>query len=386
MINVCGSLVGQEELDAVGECFERQWLGCGPKTKEFEEQLAQYLGVAGTVLVNSGSSALHIATKLLDLAPGSEIIVPSFTWPACAQVVVLNGCKPVLCDVERDSQNVSVDTIRSHITENTAAIMAVHYGGKPVDLAPILELGFPVIEDAAHAVASRLNGKALGTIGKIGAFSFGAMKNLAVGEAGAVVSNDLDLLARAKTLRYSGLDQMGASIEYDKGHPWWEHDISEYTLKFLASDLCAAIGCVQLQKLSSLQARRREIWERYQVEFAEIDWFERPLDATATEQHSYFIYSIRLCVGLEEGTRDRLAYFLRDNGIYTTLRYYPLHLSGVFRTDHPLPVCEELNQVSLSLPIHPGLSDDEVLFVVEKVKEFGTKLSVAARPYSAFDS
>lgn len=178
MINVFGSKVGQEEIEQIADSINNQWMGMDSKTKAFEAQMAKRLHKDKFVLVDSGSNGLYMALTLLELPKGSEVIVPSFTWVSCAQVIMLAGCVPVFCDVDLESQNVTAETIKPHITKNTSAIMIVHYAGLPVDLDPIIELGYPVIEDACHAVDSLYKGKPCGTIGDAGVYSFDAVKNL----------------------------------------------------------------------------------------------------------------------------------------------------------------------------------------------------------------
>lgn len=158
MISVFGSKVGAEELAEVRSTLEAQWMGIGPKTAAFEASFAKRLGLPDLALVDSGSNSLYLAVKLLGLPAGAEVILPSLTWISCAHAVLLAGCIPVFCDVDLDTQNVSVRTIEPCLTRRTGAIMVVHYAGKPVDMDGVLGLGHPVIEDAAHAVDSRLDG------------------------------------------------------------------------------------------------------------------------------------------------------------------------------------------------------------------------------------
>ena len=183
----------------------------------FESKFSEKFAIPNFLMVDSGSNALFMAVSLLDLPEGSEIIIPSFTWVSCAQAIVLAGHKPVFCDVEIDSMNVSVDTITPHITENTGAIMVVHYAGLPVDMDPILELGFPVIEDAAHAVDSLYKGKPCGTIGDIGIYSFDAVKNFTVGEGGGITMKSHAHFERAKFMRYCGIGKSGFDSATNSG-------------------------------------------------------------------------------------------------------------------------------------------------------------------------
>lgn len=365
MISVFGSKVGQEELEEIRTSLDAQWMGIGPKTRAFEIAFAERLGVQEFALLDSGSNSLYTAVKLLDLPAGSEVILPSLTWIACAHAVVLAGCVPVFCDVDLDTQNVTAQTIAPHLSPRTGAIMVVHYAGKPVRMKPILEFRIPVIEDAAHAVDSKLEGRACGTIGSLGAFSFDAVKNLAMGEGGGIASRDPEMARKARLLRYCGIAKSGFEASANKDR-WWEYQIADFFPKFLPNDIMASIGLAQLRKLDALQAYRKQIWHLYQREFANLTWLCRPQEAASDEQHSYFTYFVRI----EGGNRDRFAKYMYDHGIYTTFRYHPLHMNAIYRSTVRLPNSEQLNEDGLNLPLHPNLSESEVDKIIMTVRAF----------------
>ena len=372
MISVFGSKVGKEELEEIRTSIENQWIGIGPKTKTFEERLANRLGVKDFILLDSGSNSLYMALKLLNLKPGMEVILPALTWISCATAVVLAGCKPVFCDVEIDTQNVSLDTIEPMVTKNTCAIMVVHYAGKPVDMEKVQSLGFPVIEDAAHAIDSKIKGKYCGTIGDVGAYSFDGVKNLAIGEAGGITSANDDYLKLASKLRYCGIEKSGFEASANKDR-WWEYNVVDFFVKMIPDDVSASIGLAQLGKLDALQAYRKKIWDIYKKEFSGIGWFDIPVDAGKDEQHSYFTYFIRL----NNDKRDTLAKFLYEKGIYTTLRYQPLHLIPIYGSTHVrLQNSEILNESGLNIPLHPNLSEKDVDYIISSIKEFGKKYNL----------
>lgn len=368
MINVFGSNVGKEEIEQISDSIGKQWLGMGPKTKLFEEQMNKRLDPCKFVLVDSGSNALYMALTLLNLPEGSEVIVPSFTWVSCAQVVMLAGCKPVFCDVDINTLNVTVDTVKPCITKKTSAIMVVHYAGLPVDIDPIMELGYPIIEDAAHAVDSIYKGKRCGTIGEIGCFSFDAVKNLSMGEGGGVATKNPEYLERANVLRYCGIGKSGFEASTHGKERWWEYNIVEPFIKMNPSDISAGIGVAQLSKLDKLQAYRKKIWNIYQDEFRNVEWINIPAEAAPGDQHSYFTYLMRV------PKRNELAKYLFDRGIYTTLRYHPLHLNPLYQSVAKLPNSERLNEEGLNIPLHPSLSMDDVDKIVETIKSFKTEL------------
>ncbi len=364
MINVFGSSVGEEEIAELAPSVRAGWMGMGKKVAEFEAGFSKHID-APFVMVDSGSNALYLAVKLLDLPPGSEVIVPTFTWVACAHAVLLSGHKVVFADVDLDTQNITAEEIEKVSTDATRAVMVVHYAGKPVRMEPVSALGFPVIEDAAHAVDSRLGGRSCGTIASVGIFSFDSVKNLATPDAGGLSSSDPELVERMKLLRYCGIGKSG--FESVSTHErWWEYSIRDVFPKVLPNDVSASIGVVQLRKLKTLQARREEIWNTYQSEFASLHWFRRPVDAGHDERHSFFTYFIRVL----NGRRDQLAKALLDDGIYTTLRYHPLHMNSIYNSAARLPNAERLNEEGLNLPLHPGLSDSDVNRIIDAVKRF----------------
>lgn len=364
MINVFGSKVGKEEIEQITDSISKQWMGMGPKTKAFESIMAERLQQEKFILVDSGSNGLFMALTLLELPKGSEVIVPSFTWVSCAQVVMMAGCVPVFCDVDINSQNVTADLIKPHITSKTSAIMVVHYAGLSVDLDPILELGYPVIEDACHAVDSTYKGKPCGTIGNVGVYSFDAVKNLSMGEGGGVISRNQELMRRADILRYCGIGKSGFEASTHGKERWWEYNIVEPFIKMNPSDIAAAIGLAQIDKLDDLQIYRKKIWDIYQDEFASVDWISTPLNANDGDRHSYFTYFIRV------PHRDALAKYLFEKEIYTTLRYHPLHLNPLYQSTKSLPNSELLNETGLNIPLHPSLSMDDVDKIIESIKSF----------------
>ncbi|HOF59754.1 MAG TPA: DegT/DnrJ/EryC1/StrS family aminotransferase [Candidatus Syntrophosphaera sp.] len=367
MISVFGCKTGQEEIDLVTQVIKSQWLGLGKQVEEFENKFAQYRQIDNFVMVDSGSNALYMAIKLLDLAPGAEVVMPSLTWVSCAQAVLLSGNVPVFADVEIDTNNINAELIKPHITPKTGAVMVVHFAGKPVDMDPVLDLGYPVIEDAAHAVSSTYKGKACGTMGDVGVFSFDAVKNLTAGEGGGVAMRDSGMLTYAKQLRYCGIGKSGFEAASDGAQGkkrWWEYNIHEPFIKMLPNNITAAIALAQLGKIDILQGVREKFFARYQKELQGVGDLALPPNPETWETHSYFTYVIRT------SRRDELAHYLLDRGIYTTLRYHPLHMNKIYNSQVVLPNCELLNETALSLPLHPNLSDADMDMIISSIKEF----------------
>ena len=368
MISVFGSYVDKEEINNLSQVIESQWMGFGKKVDEFEEQLIKKLTLKSFAMVDSGSNALFMAVKLLNLPKNSEIILPSFTWVSCAQAIIMAGHKPIFCDVDHDTMNVTADFVKKKISDKTAAIMVVHYAGLPVDLEPIIKLGYPIIEDAAHAICSKYKDTPCGNIGDIGIFSFDAVKNLAVGEGGGITSKNKSLIQEAKILRYCGIGKSGfdsAVSDASDNKMWWEYNISETFIKMLPTNLSASIGLAQLKKIDKLQKRRKYIWDNYQNAFSDVESIKCPIEADNKDKHSYFTYCIRV------KNRDKLAKYLLSKEIYTTLRYHPLHMNKIYNQEKVvLANSEKLNKEALSIPLHPRLTNNEVDLIINEIKKF----------------
>ena len=347
MISVFGSLVGEKEIQNVTDCMKEQWMGFGKTVDEFEKKYEEKFNVPIALV---------------------EIILPSFTWVSCASSIILAGHTPVFCDVDIDTMNVRREDIKKKITKKTAAIMIVHYAGLPVDMDEILSLGYPVIEDAAHAVDSVYKNKPCGTIGDVGIFSYDAVKNFTVGEGGGITAKDPKKLSRAKILRYCGIGKSGfdSAISSAGGKSrWWEYNIQEPFIKMLPTNLSAGIGLGQLESIDELQKTRKKIWEIYQNELKDIPEIITPQDCHEGDRHSYFTYCIRA------QKRDELAHFLLENEVYTTLRYHPLHMNPIYKqTEVRLKNTETLNKDALSIPIHPRISEADQDIVINNIKSF----------------
>lgn len=355
MINVFGSDISEKEISAATQCMESQWVGFGQQVAEFESCFEDVRSLKNFLMVDSGSNALYMACHLLDLPPGSEIILPSLTWVSCAQAVLLCGHKPIFADVDYETLNVTAASIKDVMSKKTAAIMVVHYAGLPCLMDPILDLGLPVIEDAAHAVHATYQNKSCGSIGNIGIYSFDAVKNLTAIEGGGIVLKDSTLYERAKLLRYCGIGKSGFdTAAANSASNWWEYNIHEPFIKMLPTNLHAAVALVQLSRLESLQFKRYQIWQTYDRLLSSVASVSLPCLQQENSTHGLFTYCIKA------HNRDSLAKYLLDNGVYTTLRYHPLHLTPLYaHQGHPLHNTERLNHEALSLPLHPRMSIDD---------------------------
>jgi dTDP-4-amino-4,6-dideoxygalactose transaminase len=342
--------VGDEEVAAVAETIRSGWLTTGPRTAELEERFAEYVGARHAIALSSGTAALHLALLALDVGPGDEVITTPITWPATANVIVHAGATPVFVDVREDDLNIDPARAREAVTERTKAVMPVDLAGQPADLDALLELGFPVIEDAAHAAESVYRGRKVGSIADVTCFSLYATKNVAAGEGG-IVTTDRDDVADA--VRERRLMRRGHGTLYDIAVPGYKANLS---------DVLASIALVQLGKVD----RHREIRERhvamYDVAVAELDGIT-PLARDPRDVHALHLYVVRVDAERAGATRNDYQHALAGENIGTSIHFLPVHLLSWYRERYPdvsLPVAERAGAEVLSLPLSPAHTDADV--------------------------
>lgn len=365
-----------QEIEAVASVIRSSWIGLGPKTAEFERAFAEFLGAPYAVGLNSATAALNMAMRLLGINHGDEVIVPAMTFVSTAHAVAYNLATPVFADTDPETLNLDIEDVARKITPRTRAVIAVHYGGRPVDMDRLREAvgSIPIVEDAAHACGSEYKGRKAGTLGDLACFSFHAVKNLAMGDGGALVTQDKMLTERAKRLRWLGIDRgTWDRTDADRSY-WWQYFVDEIGLKCHLNDILAAIGLVQLKKLPACNARRREIAEQYTAGLQGLPWLRTPPMDTPDSKSSWHIYCIQV-----EG-RDDLNVHLQESGIGTGVHYRPIHLYSCYGNRPWLPVAERVYERILSLPMHPGLSDDDVDFVIEKTRAFRVPSFMPMKP------
>ena len=369
-IDVFRPSCGAEELAAVATTFESGWIGKGCKVAEFEAAWAAHIGVeeSHVVSVNSATEGLFQTCKLLNLQPGDEVILPSIHFIGAANAVCGNRAAPVFCDVDPHTLNPTVEHIeQAYGRWHTRAVILLHYGGVAQELETIRKWcerkGVCLIEDAACAQATQYQGKAAGTWGHFGIWSFDAMKVISTGDGGMVYCDHRrDDAERLRCNIYLGMDtESGLSSDKDK---WWEYSVSVPGRRSIMNDIAASIGLEQLKKLPEFVERRKQIEAIYDECLYDVplrfkgDQLFNLLRQGATP-YFYWIQTPR---------RDELAKYLREHNVYVTFRYYPLH--WVFKTGQHLPGAEYAANNTLLLPLHQGLSDDDVQYVCDKVKEF----------------
>jgi perosamine synthetase len=364
--------ITQKEIDAVTTVMKSGWLGLGPVTKEFEQDLAQYFDVKHAIGVNSGTAALHLALMLLNLEPDDEVIVPTISFISTAHVVDYCGAKVVFADVDEDTLCISVDDVRRKITPKTRAILPVHYGGHPCDLDGLNEAigdrNITIIEDAAHACGAKYQDKKIGSISPISCFSFHAVKNLTCGEGGAILTNKDSWAKKLNELRWMGISKDTFTRSSRERVYAWQYWVNELGYKYHLHDIAAAIGKVQLQRLDANNKKRRKVMEQYNKAFAEHSWIETPHEHEDVYS-SWHIYHIKV------PERDRLIAHLKRRGIAPGVHYFPLHMHPYYvGLNAQCPVAEEIWKRILSLPMFPDLTQAEIERVMDAVIMFGESI------------
>lgn len=362
--------MGVEEIAAVTKVLESRWLTLGAVTQEFEQQFAAASGVKHALAVTNATAALHLSCVVANLGPGDEVIVPSLTFVASANAIRYVGATPVFADITgEDNLNISPESIRNNLTARTKAIVVVHYAGYACAMPEIMQIaaehGLMVIEDAAHASGSSLDGRALGTWGQTGCFSFFSNKNMTTGEGGMIVTQDDPIAERLRILRSHGMSSM--TWDRHKGHAW-SYDVTELGYNYRIDEIRAALGIVQLGKLANNNLRRKNLTELYRESLIELaPQVVMPFSASDGIS-AYHILPILLPKSV-----DRLKFMdeMKAQGIQTSIHYPPIHTFQAYR-DGKYPYRDLINTENVAarevtLPLYPGMSDENVLTVTQGV-------------------
>lgn len=366
MIRLSKSSISNVEKEAVSKVLDSEYLGMGASTQEFENEIARFLNISesNVVCVNTGTSALHIALSALGIGIGDEVIVPSLTYVASFQAISATGAVPIPCEVNPDTLFIDYEDVERKITSKTKAIMPVHYASSNKGISPIYELAalynLRVVEDAAQAFGSDSSKGLVGTYGDIVCFSFDGIKNITCGEGGAVITADEKLINKIKDSRLLGV-QKDTEKRY-AGQRSWDFDVTEQGFRYHLSNINAAIGIEQLKRLPDFKKKRQLIAQTYIEAFKNIPEVKLlSLNYNNIMPHIFVVLV---------DNRDELREYLITNDIECGLHYKPNHLLTKYKTDFNLPVTEQLYKKALTLPCHYDLTDDEILKVIDKVRDF----------------
>lgn len=369
-------IIGEREIEAATAVLRSGWLTTGAKAREFEQCFAALMGDdAEAIAVNSATGGLHLAAEACGIGPGDEVLVPTLTFTATAAVIRYLGAEVVLVDVEEGTRCIDLDQAERRLTPRCKAIMPVHFAGYPCDMAAILAFarrhGLRVIEDAAHALPTRSNGRLIGSWeSDATVFSCYASKPITTGEGGMIITRDPKIAARTRTMRTHGLDR-DAFDRFRKVGASWSYDVVAPGFKYNLTDIAAAVGVVQLSQAEAFQASRQRAAERYLEKLADLP-IECPAPAPRGGLHAWHMFPIRVHEDAP-ADRDALIAGLTAEGIGTSVHYRPLHELSYWRERYghvpgDFPVASRYFAGAVTLPLFPGMTDAEVDRVVAAVR------------------
>jgi dTDP-4-amino-4,6-dideoxygalactose transaminase len=369
-------VIGEEEIEAVTETLRSGWLTTGPKTRQFEHEFSEFIGGGvDAIAVNSATAGLHLALEALGVGAGDEVIVPTHTFTATAEVVRYLGADPVFVDICPISRCLDPDKFEQAITPKTKVVMPVHYAGIAADMPRILEIArrhnIAVVEDAAHALPTTIDGKIIGSLeSDVTVFSFYANKTITTGEGGMLVTKRSELAARARVMRLHGIST-DAFDRFTAEKPSWFYEVVAPGFKYNLTDLASAIGLCQLKKAHAFQKARAEIAEQYLSAFTDLPLI-LPSRGQQGDVHSWHLFVVQMDEGCAL-TRDAFVRHLYEDAIGCSVHYIPLHQQPYWVDRYNLkaedfPFSEALYQRCLSLPIYASMTAEEVDRVIASVR------------------
>lgn len=369
--------IGEEEINEVVDTLRSGWVTTGPKTKQFEADFAAYIGDEVEALaVNSATSGLHLALEAVGVKAGDEVIVPTLTFTATAEVVRYLGAHPVFVDCDPNTLNIDTQKIEKVITSRTKAIVPVHYAGLACEMDAILALAnkykLRVVEDAAHAFPTLYKGKLVGTLGSdVTVFSFYANKTMTTGEGGMLVSKDPKIIERCKVMRLHGISR-DAFDRYQSKTPAWYYEVIEPGFKYNLPDICSAIGLQQLKKINKFHEKRELMAKRYEEALSDLPLILPPKAETGST-HAWHIYPVRL-KGSCGITRDEFIIKMSEKGIGCSVHFIPLHKQPVWRDAYSLkaddfPNAEKVYKSIVSIPLFTAMVEEDQERVIQVIRQ-----------------
>lgn len=358
--------ITEKEIEAVCAVLRSPDLSLGPKLSEFEQAFAEYIGKKRAVAVNSGTSGLFLCMLALGIGPGDEVITTPFTFIATATSIMMAGATPVFADIDSVTLNIDPSEIEPKITDRTKAILPVEVFGNPAGLDNLCQVAekhnLPVIEDSCEALGSALNGKKVGTFGKMSLFAFYPNKQITTGEGGMILTDDDDLADICVSLRNQGRSKSGG---------WLGHERLGYNYRL--SDINCAIGIVQLSRIEQIKAKRSQVAKWYQEMLADDDRLIVPVEADGCDV-SWFVFAVRLADKFTLEHRDAVLQALKSRGIQVSNYFPPVHLQPFMVEEFgykqgDFPVTESVCKSTIALPFYNNLTKDEVAIVCSQLKE-----------------
>ncbi len=369
MIPYARQYVDEDDINAVVEALKSDYLTTGPRIKQFEEAFATYVGAKYAVAVSNGTAALHAACFAIDIKEGDEVITTPITFAASANCVLYMGGTPVFADIDQKTGNISPTSIREKITAKTKAIIPVHYTGQPCDMDEIKkiaeEYNLIVIEDAAHALGATYKGASIGGISHMTTFSFHPVKHITTGEGGMITTNDAQLYQKLMQFRTHGITRDVTEL-INKDQPDFYYEQQSLGYNYRITDVQAALGLSQLNKIDLFIKRRKEIAKMYDEGFLNVAGIKTPFIATGYDS-SWHLYVIQIL----NKSRNEVYHYLKQQGISVNVHHIPVYKHPYYKNMGCLPLenSENLYEKIISIPMYYGLKNEEVQYVIEKVKE-----------------
>ena len=367
-------LIGEAEINEVVETLRSGWLTTGPRTKRFEEEFADFVGAKYAIAVNSATAALHLGLDAVGIQAGDEVLVPTYTFAATAEVVLYFGATPVLVDCAPGEFNLDLEQLESRITSRTKAIIPVDIAGEAPDMDVLMEIAarhnLKVVEDAAHSIPARYKGRWVGTLADLTAFSFYANKNITTGEGGMLTTDNEEYADRARIMSLHGISK-DAWKRYSSTGSWY-YEILQPGFKYNMTDIAAALGLHQLQRCFEMQQRREAIVEQYDAAFEEMPELEIP-PRSPYSQSAWHLYLLRLNLDNLKIDRNDFLDRLKAANIGFSVHYIPLHMHPYYREKFDyrpdsFPVAALNYRRVITLPLYPAMSDQDVQDVIEAVQ------------------
>jgi dTDP-4-amino-4,6-dideoxygalactose transaminase len=376
--------IGDAEMRAVVEVMQSGWLTTGPKVKAFEAAVAAYTGAQHAVAVNSGTAALHLSLLAAGIETGREVITTPYTFCATINAIIHAGGTPVLADIDLATLNIDPAAADAAVTSRTAALLPVHFAGRPAPLARLGGIaarhGLTIVDDAAHAFGAAAGSRRIGAAADLTAFSFHVVKNITTGEGGMVTTDRADWAERIRVLALHGMSRDAWARYAGRGAA--QYEVVDAGFKYNMMDLQAAIGLQQLARVDAMQAHRRALWQRYEQGLAGLP-LTRPAPVSRHDvdepepTHAHHLYTVLVDHGLCGWTRDDLAAALRERGVATSVHFKALHLHRYYAERFGyrrgmFPNAEFVSDRTLSLPLSAGTDEADVDRVITVLRELVT--------------
>ena len=363
-INLSGPDITQKEIDAAAEVIKSGVLSIGPKLREFEEKFKELLGVKHAIGVNSGTSGLHLLLKSIGIDEGDEVITTPFSFIASTNCILFQRAKPVFVDIDPLTLNINADKIEEAITPRTKAILPVDVFGQPVNMVKIKKIGgkygLRIIEDSCEAIGSEYLGIKTGTVGDGSVFAFYPNKQITTAEGGIIVTNDDDIANMCRSMRNQGRGEECFTLNHER-----------LGYNYRLSEIHAAIGVVQMERLSEIIKKRQKVADMYNERLKDVAGITIPYIHPEVTNMSWFVYVIQADKGID---RDKVMNYLRENGIGTRQYFPPIHMQPYIKAmygfkEDDFPISYDIGNRSMALPFYNNIKEEEVDYVVEKLKE-----------------